>query len=409
MSYFPKLVTAEISEKSTRFYLVDRDSNFIPEVKAFSDEKASRGCSPNTILGLCIRLRWYYLFLDQRDLEILQVKLSDLTDFTLWLSNPHRQSHVQPKPLRISTINQILHAVANLYNFLVRQGRLAESPVVYQTVSRNWKASIDGDLLAHTRRQGQQTVQRMELVLKQPRSLAKTVSPDDFDRFINSIQIGTTPDADPSGFRDRIMIQMFRESGLRLGEMLGIRLEDLDFSSQSVHIRFRPDNANGARAKAGYGRDRFVDLSPELFGLLDIYLSEVWINTNCHSDYLWLVLKENAVNKDQQSTFGKPLNASAVNQMFAYYSARSGVKTHPHMLRHTHATDLVRSFLSQDQSVDWKFIADRLGHSSVVTTMKFYVHLTKEDNKTGYKSYLQRKEQADAKRRQRHSQGNEME
>jgi len=399
MQKFPRLVTAVVPGQENRFYLIDQNLDFIPEVKELIDQKASTRRAPGTIRGICIQLRWYYQFLNQHKLLVLDVKPSDLSDFARWLSNPYRFGENQPKQLQRSTINQILYAVANLYKFLVRRGRLTESPVVYEEVSINWKTLADGDRLASTRR-GKRVVQRMELKLKESKPRPKTVSLDDFGQFLDRIQIGKSSNADPAGFRDQLIVRILRESGLRCGEMLGTRMEDLDFKAQGIHVRFRTDNENGSRAKAGYGRDRFVHLPPQLLGLLDHYITEVWMNANHRSDYLWLVLKKNAVNRDGQNTFGTALNQSAVNEMFAYYSERSSIKIHPHMLRHTHATDLVRSYLSQGEQVDWKFIADRLGHSSVMTTMNTYVHLTKEDHKAAYKIYLKNKEEADVKRRQ---------
>jgi len=398
MERFPKLVVAVIPGQENRFYLVDQNLDFIPEVKELIDQKANTRRAPGTIRGICDRLRWYYQFLNQRQLRALDAKPSDLSDFVLWLSNPYRYGDNQSKFLKKSTINQILSAVASLYKFLVRRGQLTESPVLYEEVIRH--GANDEDLLAHTRRRGGRTVQRMELALKEAKQNSKTVSSSDFEQFVNQIQVGKSPSAAPAAFRDRLLLLVFKESGLRCGEVSGLHVEDLDFGAQGLHVRFRPDNENGSRAKAGYGRDRFVHLPPELFGLLDTYLAEIWVNANYRSDYLWLVLKENAVNRNGQKTYGTALTQSAISGMFAYYSERSGVKIHPHMLRHTHATELVRSYLSQGEPVDWKFIADRLGHSSVVTTMKTYVHLTQEDNKAAYRMYLKKKEVANAKRRQ---------
>jgi len=51
-------------------------------------------------------------------------------------------------------------------------------------------------------------------------------------------------------------------------------------------VRFREDNENAARAKAGYGRDRFVHLPPQLLGLLDLYVTEVWIDVSPRTDHL---------------------------------------------------------------------------------------------------------------------------
>lgn len=401
MERFPRLVTASVPGQEDRFYLIDRDLDFIPEVKELVDQKSNTRCSPNTIRGICVKLRWYYQFLNQQKLGILDVKASDLVDFSIWLGNPYRFGNEAPKKLSISTRNQILYAVANLYRFLVRRGHLTESPVFYEEITQTWGATVDGDLLAHTRRRGGRVVRRMELKIKEPKEKPKTVSPADFEEFVQRIHVGDSPNANPPGFRNRLILLILRESGLRIGELLGIRMEDLNFSNHAIYVRFRPDNENGSRAKAGYGRDRVVHLPPELFGLLDIYISEVWVSANYRSSYLWLVLKEEAVNQDGKSTFGTALTQSAANGMFRHYSKQSGIKIHPHMLRHTHATDLVRSYLKQGEPVDWKFISDRLGHASVVTTMKTYVHLTKEDNMTAYKLYLKKKGVADAERRQR--------
>src|SRR6266700_8073032 len=81
-------------------------------------------------------------------------------------------------------------------------------------------------------------------------------------------------------------------------ELLGMRMEDLEFGKQGVPVRFRPDNENGARAKAGYGRDRFVHLPGDVLGLLDIYLTEVWIEASPTTSHLWIVLNKHAKGKE---------------------------------------------------------------------------------------------------------------
>lgn len=395
MEVFPKIVAADIPGQEQRFYLVDQNLDFISEVQSLVDQKANTRCSPNTTKALCYRLRWYYQFLEQRKLNALNATATHLSDFVLWLSNPYRAGE-KPILLQDSTINQILSAVGDLYKFLHRRGAIVNSPVVYKTVQRYGKARVDKDLLAHVHQRGY-TVQQMELKLKEQKSRPKTVSPADFEQFIKTIHTAATPAGDPAGFRDQLILHFLRESGMRCGEILGNRMADLDFGAGGIHVRFRPDNENGCRAKAGYGRDRFLHLPSELLDLLDVYLTEVWVNANCYSDYLWVVLKRNAVNGKGQSTFGKALTPTAVNKMFAYYSKRSGIDIHPHMLRHTHATDLVRSYLNQGEPVDWKFISDRLGHATIHTTMNLYVHLTQEDSKNAYKQYLRKKEAAHAK------------
>jgi integrase/recombinase XerD len=190
---------------------------------------------------------------------------------------------------------------------------------------------------------------------------------------------------------------MLKEGGFRIGEILGMRMEDLEFGKQGVHVRFRPDNENGARAKAGYGHDRFVHLPADVLGLLDIYITEVWIEANPRTDHLSLVLKKEAKNRQGQSTYGTALTVAAVEKAFQHYSRKSEIILHPHVLRHTHATALVRSYLQDGEPVDWKFVQERLGHASVVTTMQTYTHLTTEDRKHAYDRYMEKTKERYAK------------
>jgi len=394
VSQAPKMVAADVPERGPIYYLVDDQYDFIPEAKEFFDWNAATHRAPATLKAYCSRLLWYYRFLWQRHLHILDATPADLTEFVIWLCNPYRESAAvspihQASPLTASSVNLILQTVGAFYRFLVRRGKISESPVRYVDVPRG-KWLTERDLLAHTRR-GRAVVQRMELKLKEPGRLPPTVSEQDFQTFIDSIHMGVDPNGDPSGFRDRLLCLMLKEGGLRIGELLGLRMEDLEFGKQGVHVRFRPDNENGARAKAGYGRDRFVHLPSDILGLLDIYLTEVWIEASPTTTHLWVVLNKHAKDREGDSTYGTALTVAAVEHMFRYYSLRSGIKLHPHVLRHTHATALARSYLREGEAVDWKFIQERLGHASVVTTMQTYTHLTNEDRKWAYDRYQERR------------------
>ncbi len=370
----PKIVAADTPDRGLMWFLVDAHLDFVHEAKLFLDWKAATGHAPATIKAYCSRLLWFYRFLAHQQLLIEEVTAAHLTEFVVWLQHPARTyPHKDPvtgaQPLAASSINLIVQEVADLYRFLVRRGLVAQSPVVYIAGSRG-KWAIERDLLAHTRRRLH--TQRMEMRVKEPVRRPATISEQEFQTFVNTISTARSPYADPSGFRDRLICLMLKEGGFRLGELLGMRLSDLDFGKQGVHVRFRADNENGARAKAGYGRDRFVHLPPSLLGLLDLYLTEVWIGR-------------------EQHTYGTALNAAAVESMFQHYSKRSGIRLHPHQLRHAHATDLVRSYLREGQSVDWKFIQERLGHASVVTTMETYVHLEREDHQLAYHTFVTRR------------------
>ena len=397
----PRMIAADVPGRGRMYYLVDEMLDFVPEVKDFLDWKAATKRAPGTMKAYCARLAWYYRFLAHHQLGVLEATPSDLTEFVIWLCNPYRDvetvspMHV-PNPLTASSVNLILQAVGALYHFLVRRGHLDTSPVVYVDVPRG-KWLTERDLLAHARH-GPQCVQRAELKLREPETIPQTISEQDFKRFVDSIHLDNEPNGDPSGFRDRLICLMLKEGGFRLGELLGMRMDDLEFGKHGVHVRFRADNENGARAKAGYGRDRFMHLPDDILGLLDMYLTEVWIEANPRTDHLWIVLKKEARDRDGQSRYGAALSLPAVESMFQHYSKKSGVTIHPHLLRHTHATDLVRSYLKDGEPVDWKFVQERLGHASVVTTIQTYVHLTDEDRKYAYERYVEKRKKEYAQR-----------
>jgi integrase/recombinase XerD len=389
-----RMIAADVPGRGRMYYLVDEALNFVPEVKDFLDWKAATKRAPATVKAYCTRLQWYYRYLWHHQLEVREATPSDLADFVIWLCNPYRDVEtVSPmhvaSPLTASSVNLILQSVGALYHFLVRRGHLEVSPVVSVDAPRG-KWLTERDLLAHTRH-GPPRVQRAELKLKEPETIPQTISEQDFQCFVDSIHLDNEPNGDPPGFRDRLICFLLKEGGFRLGELLGMHMDDLEFGRHGVHTRFRADNENGARAKAGYGRDRFVHLPDDILGLLDVYLTEVWIEANPATSHLWIVLNKRARDRDGQSKYGAALSLPAVESMFEHYSKKSGVTIHPHLLRHTHATELVRSYLKDGDPVDWKFVQERLGHASVVTTIQTYVHLTDEDRKHAYDRYAEKR------------------
>lgn len=387
------MVAADVPDRGRMFYLVDGQLDFIPEVKQFLDWKAATGHAPATIKAYCARLLWFYRFLATRQLCATQVTPADVTEFVLWLRHPWRAGHptqdARPHPLQVSTINQITQAVGTLYDFLLRRRLISQSPVVSETIATSASAT-ERDLLAHTRRH--RLTQRREVRIKESVRLPATISEEAFHTFLQSIGCAGEPQADPSGFRDRLLCLLLKEGGFRLGELLGMHVEDLDFGQQAILVRFRPENENAARAKAGYGRDRLVHLPATLMGLLDLYLTEVWIEAAPRTTHLWIVLKKEARNLAGEPTCGTALSLGATENMFQHYSKKSSIRLHPHQLRHTHATDLVRSYLRAGQPVDWKFIQERLGHASVVTTMQTYTHLLAEDHRQAYDAFVAKRE-----------------
>lgn len=367
------------TDNGTMYYLMDENLDFIPLIKEYLDmiqARAEREVSPNTIRTYCYNLWYFIVYLKIKGLDILDLdgKPDVLSKFKLWLKNPFRfyenvevfdYEYVEDD-LKTTTINAIIDRVSSLFHWLKASARIKDNPVIYRNVMVT-NAMRDKDMLSHTRRN--RTVQKNTLKSRVPQVLPKTVDQKDFKRYLEAVNL----------LRDKIILLILKEGGLRSGELLGIKLEDIDYGEQGIHVRFRPDNVNGSRAKAGYGRDRFVHLPPDLIILVDRYISSDWVNSEPDNDFLFVV-----VNSNNPTENGKPMKKFTLTSTLNHYNKKTGIKINTHKLRHTHVTELAREYLGKGEAINWKYIQERIGHKDVTTTMGIYAHLNAEDHKKEY-------------------------
>ncbi len=159
--------------------------------------------------------------------------------------------------------------------------------------------------------------------------------------------------------RDLLLFTVLRDTGLRVGEALGLRHEDIDSPHCWLWVRRRV-NANGARAKS---HERCVPIPPSLVRCYSDYLHEEYGDLD--SDYVF-------VNSSGPRT-GQALRYDAVHDLVERLRRRSGVEFGPHQFRHTYATDLLR------RGVPVEVVQMLLGHASYATTADTYAHLKIED------------------------------
>jgi len=161
--------------------------------------------------------------------------------------------------------------------------------------------------------------------------------------------------------RDRFLFALLAESGMRIGQALGLRHEDFVSRERRVAIVPRSDNANGARAKCL--APATVPVSAPLVRLYSDYMHTEYGDLD--SDYVFVNL--------WSKPLGRPLRYQAVAKLVGRLRARSGVQFTPHMLRHSRATELIRA------GVPIEVVSKLLTHRSVTTTSDAYVHLDVED------------------------------
>jgi integrase len=157
--------------------------------------------------------------------------------------------------------------------------------------------------------------------------------------------------------RDRFLLSLLAETGMRVGQALGLRHADLVSRAREVHIVPRGDNANGARAKL-----RSPAVVPVSAGLVRLYSDYMHAEYGeIDSDYVFVNLWAGAV--------GRPMTYATVHDLVGRIQARTGIDFTLHMLRHTRATELIRSGMAIE------VVARLLTHSSSTTTSQTYVHL----------------------------------
>ncbi len=175
---------------------------------------------------------------------------------------------------------------------------------------------------------------------KQARRLPKTLNTDQV-----ALLVAVT-ERQPLALRDRAIMELFYSSGLRLAELTGLDLGDLDLESGMVRV-----TGKGAKTR-------------------DVPVGRLAVAAVRD----WLAVRGTFCDVQQRALFvtrqGRRLGARAVQLRIRHWSLRQGldVAVHPHMLRHSFATHLLES------SGELRAVQELLGHANISTT-QVYTHL----------------------------------
>jgi len=211
------------------------------------------------------------------------------------------------------TVSRKVASLRAFFKFLLREGRIKHNPA--------------------------QTVQAP----KADRHLPSFLSIDEIFSLM-----GVAFEADVSGLRDRAIIEFLYSAGVRVGELTGLNVADVDFSSGLVKVR-------------GKGRkERIVPVGQPALSALREYLDGRPVGKGAAPDSFTgapLFLNRS----------GSRLTPRSVRRIIDKYITLSGIgrKISPHALRHTFATHLM------DAGADLRVIQELLGHESLSTTQKY--------------------------------------
>jgi integrase/recombinase XerD len=314
------------------------------------------GRSPNTVRATAHHLKLFWEYLRDERLDWKDVDIAHLAAFISWLRNPRpsmRSLKVYKAERTDATIDQILTAIHVFYEFHIRLKSVPDLPL-YSFVTmphRRYKPVLYG--MVRTKH-----VQTRNVKVKRGENLIKTLTSEQVQAIFNAcIHV-----------RDKFLLALLYETGMRIGQALGLRHSDISIEDGKIHIVPRDDNVNNARTKS-----RTSYTIPANTSLLQLYTDYLTDDLNAlEADYLPDYVFVNLWDGE----IGRPMTYESVISLFRRLHKKTGIRVTPHMLRHTRATEWIR-----DDKLPLPTVSRLLTHTSIQTTHDIYVHLTPEDLK----------------------------
>jgi integrase/recombinase XerD len=288
-------------------------SSFVTHVRV------EKGLSANTISAYRRDLVKFEGFAKKRKLVLETVSRDDLVDF---LAGLYREK------LESRTVARHLVTLRNFFRFAQIQELITADPSV-NLESPKIRRSLPGYL----------RLDEVEKLLNQPD--AKTAL----------------------GMRDRAMLEVLYSTGLRVSELVSLRVSDLDGKTGCLRCIGKGD------------KERIVPVGRKALGMVDKYLREARPE---------LLRQAKAANAPTLFVNRRGANLSRVGvwKILSAYGRRAGLRVAltPHMLRHSFATHLL------ERGADLRSVQLMLGHADISTT-QIYTHVVEERLKQVYKAH----------------------
>lgn len=161
----------------------------------------------------------------------------------------------------------------------------------------------------------------------------------------------------PLGVRNRALFELMYASGLRVSEASGLKLNNIDFTSQVLRVSGKGD------------KERLIPFHDEAAYWLQNYLQVVRGSYQTAESGETVFLNKN----------GRQITSRGIQYVLDQLAAGCGLqmKVHPHMLRHSFATHLL------DNGADLRVVQELLGHENLSTT-QIYTHVTSDRLRSAY-------------------------
>ncbi len=192
------------------------------------------------------------------------------------------------------------------------------------------------------------------------RKLPDTLAEEEIDALITAIDLST-----PQGERNRAMLETLYSCGLRVTELISLKLSDLYFEEGFINVIGKGD------------KQRFVPISEHTQKYIDIYRNEIRTHIDVKPEYVDILF----LNRR-----GRQLTRAMIFTIIKDLAIKAGIKKSisPHTFRHSFATHLLQN------GADLRSIQQMLGHESITTT-EIYMHVDRSDLARVMEQYHPRK------------------
>ncbi|AQS10544.1 transposase [Clostridium saccharobutylicum] len=352
-----EVVKVKTEDNKERYFVANDEGLPVESILKFIKFKDNTNYARNTLRMYCQHLKLYFEYLEQRKIDFQRVTIDDLALFVNWLQNPYGNLKVvttisTENTRSPRTINIIVNTVLIFYDYLLRHeeysNNISERLRRFITSSsRNFKGFLYG--IAYEQKKITSNILR----LKVPKTRPKTLAKEEISLLINTC----------NNFRDKFLLSLLYETGIRIGEALSLWIEDFDISDMIIDIKDRGQLENNAEIKT-VSSPRRIDISQNLMDMFMEYITE-YHTEEVETNHIFI--KINGQNRY------KAMNYIDVDNLFRMLKKKTGIHVTPHMFRHTSLTIL--------RMANWQpeLLRIRAGHKNIYTTLNTYIHPSDEE------------------------------